>query len=172
MKDRVYAIVHKTDKRAYIGRTYRGLNERWAEHLRAAADGRTHKTLSEALRHEPDGWDILECEYSETASEAEWLERFRADGYELLNDTGANRAKPKQRDTSKEREWRELNANAERALDGHSEPVKDPQHAAKLLASAGIDLTRPAKRWEAANPEYFAAMRAEVERMKAVRERC
>jgi len=44
------------------------------------------KTLYERMRHEPDQWVIVECEYSETASEAAWLEAFRDDGYAILND--------------------------------------------------------------------------------------
>lgn len=116
MKDRVYAIVHLHRKEVYVGRTYRTLVERWAEHLNAAANSSSSKTLSEALRHEPHAWEILECEYSETASEAEWIEKFRADGYFILNDTGGNRAKPKARDTAKEREWRAMNMSADQRL--------------------------------------------------------
>lgn len=116
MKDRIYAIVNLNANEVYVGRTYRTLVERWLEHLKAAADSNSSKTLYERLRHAPDAFEILECEYSETASEAEWVEKFKREGYTILNDTGANRTKPKARDTSKEREWRALNMEADQRL--------------------------------------------------------
>jgi hypothetical protein len=106
-KERIYAVVHATRKQAYIGRTYETLQDRWQKHLLAAARGED-KLLFEELRHAPNEWDILECEFSETASEDEWCQRFLDDGYTLLNETGGNRKPPKRRDTEKEAELKKV----------------------------------------------------------------
>jgi len=101
--DRIYAIVHQSRKQAYVGRTFMTLEARWQRHLLAAARGE-EKLLFEELRHAPQEWDILECEHSETASEAEWIAKFEADGYSMLNEVGGNRKAPKRRDTAHEAE--------------------------------------------------------------------
>jgi hypothetical protein len=93
----IYAIVHKTKRLAYVGMTVRPIKARYQQHLRDAAAGRSHKSLAEALRHEPDGFDLIECESSETASEARWMKVFVDDGYTLLNDTGGNAKAAKKR---------------------------------------------------------------------------
>lgn len=98
MQDHVYAVVHKTKPIAYIGRTYRTLEERFAEHLADADKGLSHKSLAEALRFERDAFEIIECEHSETASEAAWMQRFHDDGYELLNDRPGDKAPPRLND--------------------------------------------------------------------------
>lgn len=97
--DRIYAIVHRTRKEAYLGRTSQALEARWNQHLRDAANPFYEKRLSEALRHEPLDFDIIECEHSDTASEADWMQRFADDGYELLNTAGGNKKPPAARRT-------------------------------------------------------------------------
>lgn len=93
--ENIYAVLHKTKKLAYVGRTYQTIEERWAQHLRDASNPHYEKRLAEALRHEPDEFEIVLCEQSETASEHEWMQHFQEEGYELLNATGGNRKPPK-----------------------------------------------------------------------------
>jgi len=102
MTERIYAVVHRTKKLAYVGRTSRRFEERWKEHLADAANPLYSKKLAEYLRYEGDEFEFLECEESETASEHEWEQRFQADGYELLNVGGTNRGAPKQRRSERE----------------------------------------------------------------------
>lgn len=105
--ERIYAVCHATRRQAYVGRTYETLQERWQKHLLAAARGE-EKALFEELRHAPNEWDIIECEFSPTASEAEWCQRFLDDGYTLLNEVGGNRKAPKRRDVKQEAETKKL----------------------------------------------------------------
>lgn len=110
--ERIYAIVHATKKLVYVGRTYRSLNQRWIEHLEGAADLSNPKLLYEAMRFEPDAFEILECECSSTAIEEHWVQVFQDEGYTLLNEKGANRYQPRRRNKDLERAWREANAQA------------------------------------------------------------
>lgn len=156
--DRIYAIQNAQTKTAYIGRTYRALMDRWSEHLEAAAKG-ADKTLYEYMRMDPDGFQIVELEYSETATEAEWLDAYTQDGWTILNDTGANSKQPKKRDVQKERTWRLVNENARVGSYG----MPNGQTVHEFIR----DLTyngpkRIAERWEKADPGYFAKLRASV----------
>lgn len=121
--DTIYVIVHKTKKTAYVGRTSRTTEQRFAQHLADAANPFYEKRLSEALRHDRDGFEVIECERSETASEAEWMQRFIDDGYELLNERAGDRGVQKRRDTEREREVRQ-------ALEGRL--IKSPDYDAWL----------------------------------------
>jgi len=112
VRERIYAVVNEERKEAYVGRTCRPLAERWYEHRRDANDPRKRKRLYEAMRHDPTGFEILECECSETASEAQWLAVFKGDGYLILNDAAPNHAASKPRDKERERTWREINEQA------------------------------------------------------------
>jgi hypothetical protein len=88
--DTVYAVIHKEKKLAYIGRTNRSMLMRWKEHRVAAREGDSSLPVYEAMRHDPDGFEIINCETSKTASEAKWMQTFIDDGYTLLNATGGN----------------------------------------------------------------------------------
>lgn len=137
----IYAIIHSTKPMAYIGRTSRSLNERWAEHLSSAAVG-TDKLLYEEMRHAPHEWEIVECELSETASEAEWMQKFTDDGFTLLNQTGGNRVQPKRRTVAKLAQQKAITAQA---------PVQYPEgHSAKVFKEMmdEIEASRPKYQWE------------------------
>jgi hypothetical protein len=113
----VYAVIHDARKEAYIGRTFRSVEARWSEHQRSAQEGED-KLLYEAMRIEPTHFDVIECECSDSASEAEWMTRFEVEGYRLLNETGGNRYVAKTRDKDKERQTRALLAGAKPIGDG------------------------------------------------------
>ena len=114
----------------------------------------SNKVLCEALRHDPTGFHIVELETSLSASEAEWLAAYRADGWNTLNVAGANRKAPKKRDTVKEREWRDANARAEvRLADGKGHEV-----LARVSKAAAWD------RYAAAHPGYIAELKAAMSR--------
>lgn len=111
-QEKIYAIQNSKTKVAYVGRTHRSLVDRWVEHLNTAASPSSRKLLSEALRHDPLGFEIIELEASETCTEAAWLDAYVQDGWTMLNETGANKVQPKRRDKEKERVWREVNQSA------------------------------------------------------------
>jgi hypothetical protein len=112
LMETIYAIQNTQTRTAYVGRTHRSTSDRWIEHLNAAASSTSHKLLSEALRHDPTGFEIIELETSETCTEALWLDAYIQDGWTMLNEAGANKAQPKRRDKEKERVWREVNQAA------------------------------------------------------------
>lgn len=106
-----------------------------------SGDGASSKTLYERMMHEPNQWVIVECEYSETATEAAWLEAFRNDGYTILNDTGCNARKPKRSRGDAERDWIELNDAAERRVLAAMDP--------EVLAAEPAEHSTVAKEWDA-----------------------
>jgi len=102
--ERIYAICNTTRKEAYVGRTSRTIEQRWQQHLADARNPFYEKRLSEALRHDPEAWTIDLCEEGDSfteASEAEWMQRFVADGWTLLNTAAGAKRAPKRRDTDK-----------------------------------------------------------------------
>lgn len=105
-------------------------------------------TLYERMRHEPDQWGIVDCEYSETAREAAWLEAFRDDGDAIPNDTGSNARKPKQRRGDAELEWIALSDAVERRVLQSMDP--------DVLAAERAELSALAK-------ERDAVLRAQLE---------
>lgn len=108
MTDTVYAIVNYKTRQAYVGRTLpHRLQTRWSEHLLDAANPLYVKDLAEALRHDPTGFEFEHCETSETASEREWFDAFKADGFTMLNKGATNRVAPKRVDRSANELWRE-----------------------------------------------------------------
>lgn len=103
--ERIYVILHDTKKLAYVGRTSKTIEQRFAQHLADAANPYYEKRLSEALRHEPDAWHVELCDEGDEAteaSEATWMERFEAEGYVLLNTAAGAKRAPKRQRTERE----------------------------------------------------------------------
>jgi len=143
----IYAIASLRAMEAYVGLTSRPVGERWSQHIWGAWKGKAESKLAEAIRHAPEDFEFLVLEQSETASEAHWMQQLKSEGWTLLNETGGNRRKPRQRDTAKERAWRDANAAANTALNALEarEPVQQPEEFG--LA------------WDE-TPEYFAKAKA------------
>ena len=103
MKDRIYALIHHTEKLAYIGRTYQTVDDRIKQHLVEALNSSAVTKKLERLRHDLDSFSFIEL--TDGRSEHEWMEEYRSRGFELLNSTGGNRAAPKAR--SERPAWKE-----------------------------------------------------------------
>ncbi len=132
MTETIYCIANQATMEAYVGRTYQSVGERWSQHIWGAWKGKAEGKLAEAIRHAPEDFEFLVLEQSQTASEAHWMSQLKSEGWTLLNETGGNRRKPKQRDTAAERAWRDANAAANAALNAREAgtvevPVQQPK---------------------------------------------
>lgn len=150
MTDTIYCIANQKTMECYCGRTYQAVGERWSQHIWGAWKGKAESKLAEAIRHAPEDFEFLVLEQSQTASEAHWMQQLKSEGWTLLNETGGNRRKPRQRDTAKERAWRDANAAANTALN------------AKEAGTAAESAYRPkatGPAWDE-TPEYVAKAEA------------